>query len=117
MHELTIARPLFADMKAVAAGKGLKDIKKVVIAVGAASGIEPDFLKHSLIDHLFEDTPFAAAALEIIVSEPSIKCRRCDKSLSGKDISADMPLNKCPSCGSFALDVVSGDEVRLVAVI
>ncbi|MDI6758024.1 MAG: hydrogenase maturation nickel metallochaperone HypA [Endomicrobiia bacterium] len=116
MHELTLARPLFADMKA-AAGKGLKNITRVVIAVGAASGVDPDFLRHSLKDHLFEGTSFASAALEIIVSEPLIKCRRCSKSLSGKDISADMPLNKCPSCGSAALDVVSGDEVRLVAVI
>lgn len=117
MHELTIARPLLADIKAEASRKGLKTVSRIIISVGAASGVDPDFLRHSFEDHLFPETHFAAAELIIESAQPLIKCRACRKEISREDLTPEKPLQKCPSCGSFTLDVVSGDSVRVLEVV
>ncbi|PKN01675.1 MAG: hypothetical protein CVU77_03980 [Elusimicrobia bacterium HGW-Elusimicrobia-1] len=117
MHELTIARPLLADIKAEASRKGLKIVSRIIISVGAASGVDPDFLRHSFADHLFAGTSFASAELIIETAQPLIKCRACRKEISREDFIPEKPLQNCPSCGSFVLDVVSGDAVRVLEVV
>jgi len=52
MHELSIAGTLLDEL--VKKSRGKKPVK-VLIAVGAASGIDADFLKHSFTEHVFPE--------------------------------------------------------------
>jgi hydrogenase nickel incorporation protein HypA/HybF len=106
MHELGIAQDFWAIIKQEAAKSELKIISKIVIVLGEASGIEEDFLVHSLKDHTLPGTIADKAVLEIIKKPLSAKCKTC-----GKDITKDnMTEFNCPACKSTEIEIISGKE-------
>ena len=113
MHELGEARELFAVVKEKAKEHGLKKITKVKIKRGEASGIESDFLRHSFLDHIFPETLAEGADLEIIVEKVGGVCGDCG---AGVDISKDEPAMKCPSCGSYRLEITKGKDVYVDSI-
>ena len=112
MHELGIAQDFWAVIKEQAAGNGLKNVSKIVIVLGEASGIEKDFLVHSLKDHILPGTIAAKAALEIIPERLKAKCGNCLKEITTVMITA---LN-CPHCGSSDIEIVSGKETYVKSI-
>ncbi len=105
MHELGLAKDLasviFSHIKTEE--NKFKKLKKVVIIIGKASGIDKDFLNHSLRDHIFKGTDFENVELEYKIQDVRIKCKSCDK------VFTDAVL-KC-SCGSINFDILSGKDV------
>lgn len=81
MHELGIAKDLFEIILKTAKDNSLKKITKVKIRIGAASGIESDFLKHSFEEHLFKGTIAEGAKIEIIIEPVILECRECKRNI------------------------------------
>jgi len=107
MHELSIAQDLFRVVEDKAKENNLKAVTRIVVIVGAASGIEEDFLKHNLMDHLMPGTIAEKAELEITREPLQARCQAC-----GKEI--DSPQSSflvCPHCGDNNLEITQGKNV------
>jgi hydrogenase nickel incorporation protein HypA/HybF len=107
MHELGAAKELFQVVEKEAKKNGLKEISKVKVKLGEASGIKSDFLRHSFVDHIFPGSIAEGAELEIIEEKVNIVCRDCGARI---DVTKDDP-SKCPDCGSSRLEVTGGKDL------
>ena len=112
MHELGLAQDLWKIIKKKAAENGLRTITKITVIIGASSGIEDGFLRHSFQDHLLPGTLAEKAKLEIIKEELKMKCVSCNKEISsGSDIAF-----ACPGCGQTNLEIVSGNDIYVHSI-
>ncbi|MFQ3675397.1 MAG: hydrogenase maturation nickel metallochaperone HypA [Endomicrobiia bacterium] len=104
MHELGLAKDLASIIFNTMQKEGKdKKLKKVVIVIGQASGIEKDFLNHSLKDHIFKGTEFENVEIEYKIQKVEIKCKSCEKIFT-------QPVIKC-DCGNLNFDIKSGKDV------
>lgn len=110
MHELGMARDLFKVILEKAAEKSLSSITSVRIKAGEASGIEPEFLRHSLEDHVFPGTPAEGCAIDIEGEKASAVCSGCGRQPGEDDIF------KCPSCGGDDFEITGGRDVLVEEV-
>ncbi|HEA46838.1 MAG TPA: hydrogenase maturation nickel metallochaperone HypA [bacterium] len=108
MHELGIAKDLFAKVNEKAKETGLKRITRIKIKLGEASGIEEGFLRHSFIDHILPGSIAEEATLEIEKEEVKARCLDC-----GKDISTQEAGLSCPHCGGNDIEIISGKNVYI----
>jgi len=106
MHELGIAKDFWDVIKQTAKDNNLKKISKIVIVLGQASGIEADFLRHSLVDHILPGT--IAANSELIIENTGLmaKCRKCSKEITVEKVKG----LSCPFCKSQDIEIISGKE-------
>lgn len=110
MHELGMAKDLFKVILEKAAEKNLSRITSVRIKAGEASGIEHEFLAHSLKDHVFPGTPAEGCALDIAGERVSAVCSGCGEHPGADDIF------KCPSCGGDEFEITAGRDVLVEEV-
>jgi hydrogenase nickel incorporation protein HypA/HybF len=109
MHELGIANDLFGTIKQKIANHNFKKITKIRIKVGVASGIDIDFLRHSLIEHTLAGTIAEEAILEIIKEDVVIKCNKCNKDLTQeKEL-----IMKCSRCNSYDIEITKGNGISV----
>ncbi|MBN1384434.1 MAG: hydrogenase maturation nickel metallochaperone HypA [Elusimicrobia bacterium] len=111
MHELGIARDLFDIVLQKSKENNLKKVTKISIKLGEAAGIETDFLKHSFIDHIIPGSIAAGCEFEIIVERVKVKCKKCSKEFSSKD----MKMN-CPSCDGTDIEIISGNNIYVASI-
>lgn len=116
MHELACAMELFARMKSLVSEEKLEKVTKIRLSIGAASGIDPEFLRHSLTDHLFGGSIFEGAELAIGVESPSLVCSGCKKTFAADDISSGTVMTKCPQCGGSDFEISSGNDIKIVSI-
>jgi len=112
MHELSIAQDLFRIVEDKAKESNLKAVTKIVVVVGEASGIEEDFLRHSLVDHLMPGTIAQSAELEIIIEPLQARCLSCG---IGIDFRGNYPL-RCPNCADNNLEITKGKAVYIQTI-
>jgi len=112
MHELGIAQDLFHIVKDKAKENNLKAVTKIVVVVGEASGIEEDFLRHSLMDHLLPGTIAEKAELEITTEPVQVKCVACGIEIDSRQSSS----LECPNCGDNNLEITQGKNVYLQTI-
>jgi hydrogenase nickel incorporation protein HypA/HybF len=103
MHELA----LMSEVVAVVSDR-CADVRvsRVRLQVGRLSGALPDALRFCF-DVCTQGTALEGATLEIEEIPGSARCRGCGLSMEWND-----PLALC-SCGSAALDVTGGQELRI----
>jgi len=112
MHELGIAQDLFRIVENKAKENNLKAVTKIVVVVGEGSGIDEDFLKHGLRDHLMSGTIAEKAELEITRESLQARCTACGIKIDfGKNFSS-----RCPNCGNNNLEVTQGRSVYIKAI-
>jgi len=106
MHELSIAKSLFDQAQGMAFKLGIDRISRIKIKLGAASGIDADMLRHSLIDHLFPESIAEDAEIEFTIEPLVARCVKCNEEIT------QMSVGKgCPRCSSKALDIIGGIKV------
>ena len=110
MHELGIAEDLFKIVKKKAQGFNLKKVTKIRIKVGAASGIDIEFLRHSFNDHVFPDTIAHGAELELISEPVEAKCKKCGEIINAQKHEFS---KSCPSCGGLYIEIIKGKDVYI----
>jgi hydrogenase nickel incorporation protein HypA/HybF len=112
MHELGIAQDFWAVIKQHADQHQLKKITKITIVLGEASGIEDDFLRHSLKDHVLQGTMGKDAELEFVRVPLKARCTSCERMITKDDLAS----LACPGCGSAGIEIASGKETYVQSI-
>ncbi|MEB3362614.1 MAG: hydrogenase maturation nickel metallochaperone HypA [Synechococcaceae cyanobacterium] len=95
---------------AAAAAEGAERIVAIHLRVGELAGVELEALRFAF-PLAMEDTIAAAAQLHM-EWEPAIgHCEPC-----GRDFHAQQGLGDCPHCGALSRQLLSGRDLRLVAL-
>jgi len=113
MHELGIAGDLFKIVKKKSEQSDLKKVTKIRIKVGAASGIDMEFLQHSFNDHIFPGTIAQGAELELIPEPVQAQCNNCGRNI---DAQGHEFSRGCPFCGSSYIEIITGKEVYIESI-
>ncbi len=103
MHELAVTQEIVAIAAERAEGAR---VKRIVVEIGKLSAILPDAVRFCF-DVCSEGSPVEGAALEILETPGSARCRAC-----GGLVVLERPIGQC-SCGSSDLEWLSGEELRV----
>jgi hydrogenase nickel incorporation protein HypA/HybF len=106
VHELAITESV---VQAVTERLPDATVRCVYLEIGPLSGVVADSVRFCF-DLVTEGTNLADARLEI--SQPNARCACVD---CGQEFAPDGPIPICP-CGSAAVSVLSGAELRITAV-
>ncbi len=107
MHEFSIARSIVDIAEEAVANRKGKAVERIVLNIGALSGIELDALafvweaavKESVLEH----------SERVIHTIPaSARCLECGKEFQPTDL-----LDKCSHCGSYFFDILKGKELQV----
>lgn len=108
MHEESIARRVWREAERIAAQHG-GEVVEVRVELGPLAGVEGALLAAAFERITSELT--VAARLTIDEAPMVLRCRDC--SGEGKTRRFDFA---CPTCGSAAVAIVSGDQLQLISV-
>ncbi len=110
MHELSICQALLQQVLGIAAHQRADRIGKITLHIGPLSGVEPDLIRVAF-PVVAAGTSCEDAALEITSLAVQVFCRDCDAS-------SIVPPNQllCAQCGTWRVEVTSGDELLLAKV-
>ncbi len=103
MHELALTQDLVGMIEETCAGRR---VTRVVLEVGKLAAVVPDAFRFCF-ELCAEGTVAEGAALEIIELDGHGKCRDC-----GRESELASIFQGCP-CGSLALELLSGEQLRL----
>ena len=114
MHELTLLYGVAQKVEEVVRENGLDHIDAIVLEVGEATTVVPEFLLdgYSVIS---DDYDFLRGSELIIERVTAVgRCREC-----GTEFPIVVNKGLCPECGSFDKDVIEGTgfyirEVRIM---
>jgi hydrogenase nickel incorporation protein HypA/HybF len=108
MHELGIMESAVAAALAKARERGAGRIHRIVLRIGALSGVEPDSLQFAFGPTTL-GTPAEGADLDIEVVPARARCSSC-----GIDFeAADGSIFSCPQCDSLSGELLQGREIEL----
>ncbi|MBR0308267.1 MAG: hydrogenase maturation nickel metallochaperone HypA [Mogibacterium sp.] len=111
MHELTLLYGVASKVKEVAEENGLDHIDAIVLEVGEATAVVPEFLLdgYSVIS---DDFDFLRGSELIVDTVTAIgRCRKC-----GCEFPVVANKGLCPDCGSFDKDVIKGADFYIKEV-
>ncbi len=109
MHELGVAESALELALAQARKAGATRVLRIVIRVGALSGVDPEALQFAF-SAILPGTPAEGAALEIDPVAAVAYCPACQK-----DFSPDTAhFFECPTCGQLCATIRQGRELDLV---
>src|SRR5512138_1365039 len=106
MHELAITESMVA---AVAEAVGVARVARVRLQVGRLAGVVPQALQFCF-DACARGTTLEGAALEIDEVPAVGRCRQCGAELAMTSFLADC------ACGSIEVELISGQELRIMHV-
>lgn len=106
MHELSLAENLKQIIEEQAVRQGFTRVRKVVLAVGALSCVEPYALEFCFAAVMAE-SPAEGADLEIVPIPGRGRCPKCQKEQALQEL-----YDLCRHCQT-PLEVVAGLEIQL----
>jgi len=110
MHELSIAQALVEQVERVVRDEKARCANRVMIAVGALSGADPEALRGAF-PLVAEGTVAEGAELVVEVMPARVRCTAC-----GAESAAENYFVACAACGSRAVELVSGRELHIQSV-
>ena len=114
MHELTLLYGVAQKVEEVVKENGLDHVDAIVIEVGEATSVIPEFLQDGY-EIISDDYDFLRGSQLIIERITAIgRCLEC-----GKEYPIVVNKGVCPECGSRAKDIIDGTgffirEVRIM---
>lgn len=107
MHELAVTE----DILHIAIEAGLANqasrVTDIYLTIGQLSSIVDDSVQFYW-DHISQGTICEGATLHFNRPPAILRCRNCQVTVTLED-----ELLPCPSCNSYDLEVVSGDEMQV----
>ena len=105
MHELTLLYGVVGKVEQVARENGLDHVDAVVLEVGEATTVVPEFLRdgYSVISDDYDFLRGSQLIIDIIKAVGC--CRRC-----GTEFPIVENKGLCPQCGSFDKDIITGTD-------
>lgn len=110
MHELGLMEEVRRQALAAAAADGAHRITAISLRVGALSGVEADALRF-VFPVVMAGTIAEEAELRIVLERALCHCQPC-----GAPFEADDGCCDCPRCGTISRQLLSGRDLRLVAL-
>ncbi len=107
MHELSLCSEIMRIVEANSAGR---PVHVVELRIGMARQVVPATLNYCW-EVITERGPLAGAVLEIEHVPVRLRCRGCD---AVSEIRT--PSFRCGACGGTDLEMISGDELSVVAI-
>ncbi len=110
MHELSLMEEVRRQALAAASAEGATRIEAITLRVGDLAGVELDAL-HFAFPVVMEGSIAQGAELRIEREAALCDCDCCGDSFPARDGCCE-----CPRCGSISRRLISGRELRLVAL-
>jgi hydrogenase nickel incorporation protein HypA/HybF len=110
MHEFSIVNNIIDIAIGSADQNGLKTVSCVEIEVGKASGIEPSAMEFAW-ESARKDSILEKARLVMHFIPLCLQCRTC-----GNQYEPDEIYSPCPACGDINARIITGKELRVVAI-
>jgi len=107
MHEMSLCEGLLQVIEDSAVRENFSRVKTVWLEFGRFSCIEPEAMRFSF-DVVVKGTLADGAKLEMIEVPASIWCSIC-----AKEVDIGQRFEPCPLCGTYALQISGGDEMRI----
>jgi len=107
MHEMAIAESVLEIVEATARGNAAARVSTVWLELGALSHVEARALAFCF-DAVTRGSLAEGATLEILTLPGEAWCMPC-----GQRVALAKLGEPCPRCGSFQLQVLCGDEMRV----
>src|SRR6056297_2120452 len=106
MHELSIAMNIVDICEENVKGQEFDKVSMIELDIGDISGVVIEALETAM-KQAVKSTVFENALIKINQIPAAGKCRQCENEVKMNDYFA-----QCDKCGSFDLEVISGDELK-----
>lgn len=104
---MTLAEQMLQIIEEAAVVQNFTQVRTVWIEIGRLSCVEKEALRFCF-SAVIEETVARQAKLEFIDIKGRGRCTQCE---------CEMDINTfydvCPACGSYAIQVIAGDEMRI----
>jgi hydrogenase nickel incorporation protein HypA/HybF len=110
VHELSICQGLMREVMRVAEAQRAERVLSITLEVGPLAGIEPSLLE-SAYPLVAAGTCAAGARLLIERTALEVRCLGC-----GATSEVEVSSLVCRACGSWRVEVVSGEELVLASL-
>lgn len=107
MHEMSLCEGILQILDDNAKSQGFERVKTVWLEVGGLSGVDLDALRFCF-DAVTRGSLADKAKLEVIQVPGAAWCMKCSK-----QVRVDQRFDACPDCGSFQLQVIGGEEMKI----
>lgn len=107
MHELSLCNAIIETLRQGAEEHGYERVKGVRLEIGPFAAVDAGALRFAF-DIATTNTLAEGAWLEIL-SPPAIA--RC--SVCAREVVIEQRFDPCPHCGAQALELISGDAMRI----
>ena len=107
MHEMSLAEGMLQLVEDGARRNAAAAVKAVWLEIGALAHVEVEALRFCF-DAVARGTLAEGARLEIVATPGSAWCMPC-----GERVAIERIGDACPRCGSYQLQVVQGEDMRL----
>ncbi|MCL1943538.1 MAG: hydrogenase maturation nickel metallochaperone HypA [Candidatus Azobacteroides sp.] len=111
MHELSIALSIIELAEGQAYDHGASEIEEVELEIGSLAGVELQALEFALASSV-KNTMLEHARM--VRRDISGEGRCCD---CGGVFPAEALLMSCPVCGSYAVKIIKGKELRIKSIV
>ena len=108
MHELSLTQNLIEIAEEHARRENATVITSVTMEIGALSGVMPEAVEFAF-EACTKNTLAEGALLEIRHIPALGRCQKC-----GQECEMESLLDGCSACGSYALDILKGQEMALI---
>jgi hydrogenase nickel incorporation protein HypA/HybF len=110
MHEMSLVRNLISQVQSIVRDNQAESAEEVLVEVGPLAGVEIELVK-SAFTQLGSEGDQGIGKLTIHSVPLVIRCRDCDGESELNDF-----VFRCPVCKSGHVQVIRGDEFRLVSI-
>jgi hydrogenase nickel incorporation protein HypA/HybF len=107
MHEMSLAEGVIQVLETESKRQHFHAVKTIWLEIGALAGVEIPALEFAF-DVVRRHTIAENAQLQIIEIPAQAWCMPC-----GKTVEIKQRYEACPVCGSYQLQVSSGDQMRI----
>lgn len=109
VHEVSLVSAIVDQVSEAARKQSFKRVKKICLAIGAASGVDPDSIEFCF-NEVARGSVLEGSRLEITKNPLQIICNSC----GAKSESEELIALQCPKCDSLDVKVLSGKEFLIL---
>ncbi len=110
MHEKSLVQSLLRQVEAIMREHQAVRVQTVTVEIGPLSGVE-SLLVEDAFSELVLTSQIGRPSLNVQVVDLTIRCRNCEQESSTPGLTL-----KCQLCGSNKVQIIRGDEFRLMDV-
>lgn len=109
MHEMSLVKSLLAQVQSIVTNNGAESANEVLIEIGPLSGVETELVQSAFA----QATQAENVEMKLLIDNVPlmVRCRECQHESRLDDF-----VFRCLACHSGCVQVIRGDEVRLVSV-